>query len=508
MKYLTVLLFLIAGISINAQPAVGFETPFTQQAKTNVDAAGWRSTLGVSAATSSNVFYLKTNGVGTNATFNGTTTINGTAVVLDGIGSTVRILDQRLRFESVGGATGTNELVNIPDAGGIQVANGNGDDAPINVSDVKASGLINGNYSGTIITATAGTNLTIVDAVKTNNATTYKQMTNYVAAHGGGGSFVGLTNYMLQAQTNFISTSAFSDANFYSLFTNANSATASGTIEITITNGTTHYPSLVADYTIFVDKAPIIVQRSFAYNDITIGLRASNDGVSQSKLDVFFDSSPFGYLVKFYGQNCFGGGAITQTNNSASLGTAYVFTPSETSQIYSGTLTATLFVGSLTGDISGNANSAGRLNDANGDPALTANSDPNIITIEASHFLSGSGSGLTGIPSTGITVTNTFSTAAVSLNTLYTNGSRTATWNIDLVLTDAVTGTPAATFTIVQNGSLTNIFVRSPVAGSVAGITTNGWSFPLNSGAVYKVQDTSSGTGASVTVKQSVVTSN
>lgn len=142
---------------------------------------------------------------------------------------------------------------------------------------------------------------------------------------------------------------------------------------------------------------------------------------------------------------------------------------------------------------------------ANGNLALAGTA---VTTIDG--FFTGAnqnGSSITNIPSANIVSTNDFNTSAVVLNTLYTNTARTAVWYLDMALTDAVGGTPALTVTINQ-GPVTNVFVRSPLVVGVGGTVTNGWAFPLNTGAIYKVQDTSSGTGASVAVKQSVVTKN
>lgn len=142
---------------------------------------------------------------------------------------------------------------------------------------------------------------------------------------------------------------------------------------------------------------------------------------------------------------------------------------------------------------------------ANGNLALAGTA---VTTID-SFFTGGNqnGSGITNIQSSNIVSTNDFNISAVVLNTLYTNTARTAVWYLDMTLTDAVGGTPALTVTINQ-GPVTNIFVRSPLVVGIGGTVTNGWAFPLNAGAIYKVQDTSSGTGASVAVKQSVVTKN
>lgn len=394
----------------------------------------------------------------------------------------------------------------------------------------------------------AGSGITIVK----NTSGTDGTVTNIISA-GVSGQQV---NYMLQAQTNFNTTTLFGNANAYTLFTNANGASASGTIELIVTNFASQpaYPSVVFDYIIVPDVPPLIIQRSYVSQGLGITFRVTIDGISKSKLDVMFDDSAYTVLVKFYGQNCFGGGYFSSASNSPSLGTDYTYTPLQTAEVHSGganfdgdvSSTGSFTRPSDGGDVSLLGASGGNVNitslagnisvdsSGGGGGSITLNSGAmaSSYTASAHNFtgpITGDGSQLTlntnvallnatqkftgAITATNsgnnITAlaTNTFNTNAAVLTTLYTNISRSGTWYLDLAFTDAVAGTPSATITINQ-GSVTNVFVRSPLILGVAGIATNGWSFPLNAGAIYKVQDSSSGTGASVAVKQSVVVNN
>lgn len=92
------------------------------------------------------------------------------------------------------------------------------------------------------------------------------------------------------------------------------------------------------------------------------------------------------------------------------------------------------------------------------------------------------------------------------LATRATNTAQRATLELDLGFVDAATGTPVALVTIEYGTQKTNVWTCA-APGTIVSTVTNHYPFKLSPGAVVIVTDVSRGTGASVTLSQSQITS-
>lgn len=93
-----------------------------------------------------------------------------------------------------------------------------------------------------------------------------------------------------------------------------------------------------------------------------------------------------------------------------------------------------------------------------------------------------------------------------ALATRTTNTAQRATLEVDIGFVDAATGTPVGLVTVEQGTQKTNVWtIAAP--GTIVSTVTNHYSFKLTPSAVVTVTDVSRGTGASVTLSQSQLTS-
>jgi len=93
-----------------------------------------------------------------------------------------------------------------------------------------------------------------------------------------------------------------------------------------------------------------------------------------------------------------------------------------------------------------------------------------------------------------------------ALNTRTTNGVRRATLEVDISFTDAVGGTPVAQVVIEHQGVITNTWISS-MPGGISSTVTNHYFYRLTTNSVVNITDISRGTGASVGISQSQLTS-
>lgn len=94
----------------------------------------------------------------------------------------------------------------------------------------------------------------------------------------------------------------------------------------------------------------------------------------------------------------------------------------------------------------------------------------------------------------------------LSIATRTTNPGQRATLEVDLGFVDAATGTPVAKVVIEQGTTITNTWICS-APGTIVSTITNHYSFRLAPSAIVTITDISRGTGASVTVANSQLTS-
>lgn len=94
----------------------------------------------------------------------------------------------------------------------------------------------------------------------------------------------------------------------------------------------------------------------------------------------------------------------------------------------------------------------------------------------------------------------------LSIATRTTNTAQRATLELDLGFVDAATGTPVAKIVVEHGTTITNTWTCS-APGTVVSTITNHFSFRLNPSSVVTITDISRGSGASVTVANSQLTS-
>lgn len=539
--------------SSNAQPAVGFETPFTQELKTNVDAAGWRDALSVAPPTTNFYGLHLTN----NITFEG-----GISQGWDNVG---------IKYFSSSGPLfmrmNTNGVFQSFNAalGGFSFANssvGIAGDASFNRS-LSASNLNIGSGAFTVVNGGGGealgpwtydTNvdiegiLTINDASATNAPPTFKQMTNYVALKIPSG----LPNYMVQAQTNF---TALTNGWYSLVYSGGNATNFSGLIEIITTNGGSQ-SSLFSYGLDPSDEVGQITQLSSSQSVLDQIRITAND--SDARIDIHINNGPSTNMVaKIYGNNA---GYFGISNNAVSISTDRTITLNPSLTVSSGGAT---FGGDVTQQNSqangnlvvyGSINPQTVINMLDGEPinldsagsSLTANAG--AVTFIAGESLAVNGgptefsndlkvdgvfNGTNGANIYGtnvpllnatqkftgaITATNagnniavnsssivhTLSQTNILINQLYTNTTSGPFMVVGVaaaLVEAAVAG--RASVQVQISGQFTNTPLASitSAVGTIVGSDTNALpSYVVPSGSIYKFTDTSTGTGNSVTL--------
>lgn len=92
-----------------------------------------------------------------------------------------------------------------------------------------------------------------------------------------------------------------------------------------------------------------------------------------------------------------------------------------------------------------------------------------------------------------------FNTNVITLGSTFTNQAQRGWVDLSLAFNDSVTGTPSATI-VITYATKTNTFIVSPLVIGVAGSITNVTPYRLGPSSKFTVTDTSTGSGASVSI--------